>query len=154
MYVRKTILASSILGVLALIASPAPAQNCECVDAAKPPYCGIADAQCWVSSNFYKNHIAESEPQARQKMLDAYTTGDKRERSTYFIPSGASFYKALKSVAGQAGKSTLTSGSTLDCSINPQKTAAQCVPAKSSQYAVCTTNGKIVHLMSTQNPCQ
>jgi hypothetical protein len=51
------------------------------------------------------------------------------------------------------GKSTLTSGSTLDCSINPQK-KAQCVPAKSSQYAVCSTNGKIVHLMSTQNPCQ
>jgi hypothetical protein len=131
MYVSKTALVSSILGLHVLIASTASAQNCSCVDATNPPYCGVADAQCWVSSNFYKNHIAESEPQARQKMLDAYTTGDKRDRSTYFISSGTSFYKQLKAASGKEGKSTLTAGggaAFYDCSINPQNTAQCCRP--------------------------
>ena len=76
-----------------------------------------------MSSNFYKNHIAGSAVQAQQKMLAAYTTGDGRDRSTYFIPQNQKFYQALKTVAGQEGKSTVTSGSILDCSINPQKNA-------------------------------
>jgi len=110
MYVSKAALASSILGLLALITSTAAAQKGSCVDATTPPYCSVTDAQCWVSDIFYKNHIAESLPQAQKKMLDAYTTGDKRDRSTYFIPSSTSFYKQLRTVAGKAGKSTLTAG--------------------------------------------
>jgi hypothetical protein len=105
-----------------------------------------------VASNLYKNHIAESAVQAQQKMLAAYTTGDGRDRSTYFIPQNQKFYQALKTVAGQEGKSTLTSGSILDCSINPQKNAV-CSQARSNQYAVCAKSGKAMHLMSTQNPC-
>jgi hypothetical protein len=113
----------------------------------------VADAQCWVSPNFYKNHIAEGTPQARQKMLEAHATGDRRDRSTYFTPQNQNFYKALRTIAGQANgtKSTLT-GAALDCSINSQS-QAECSAAKSAQYAVCTRNGKVGHLMSVQKPC-
>jgi hypothetical protein len=156
MYGSKAAVMLSILGLFASIPATARAQNCACVDATNPPYCVVADAQCWVSLNFYNNHIAESQPNAKQKMLEASTTGDRRQRSTYFVPLNASFYKALRTASEQAGKSTLTAGAAAayyDCSINPQNTA-ECVTTRSSQYSVCSTNGKITHLMSTQNTCQ
>jgi hydroxylamine reductase (hybrid-cluster protein) len=153
MSIGKAVMAPCILGLLVLVASAASAQNCACVDAAQPPYCVTADAQCWVSANFYNNHIADGAPQARQKILDAYTTGDRRDRSTYFTPQNQNFYKALKSIAGQANgtKSTLT-GAALDCSVN-SKGEAECSTAKSNQYAVCTRSNNVAHLMSVQKPC-
>jgi hypothetical protein len=153
MSIGKAVLAPSILSLLVFAASAAPAQNCGCVDATKAPYCVTADAQCWATANFYDNHIADSDPQARQKMLAAYNIDNSRVRSTYFTPQNQKFYKTLKTFAvlPDGTKSSLTAPA-LDCSISTTK-AARCSPAKTSTYAVCIRNGKVTHLMSVQNPC-
>jgi hypothetical protein len=144
------------LTILAAAAAPALAQNCGCVDAKSPPYCVLSDATCWVSPNFYNNHIADSARDAEKRMKAANQKNPQRTQSTYFVISNpTAAFKALKAFAATNQKSVWTTGAsanTYACKMTT-KTDASCTVV-GGQYGVCANNNKVTHLMNTAKNCE